>query len=91
MEKFNIIGAIAEMSHQDIQLFPDWDDFILGVVDIQGKIRAIYDRSAIIHHVMQQDGFDRFGAMDYVDEIADLCRGRNQPLFMDNLEDGFRK
>jgi hypothetical protein len=90
MEKHLLIGAIAEFSHQDIELIPDFDEFIIGVVDIRGNIRTVYDREGIIRHVMANDGMDRFSAIDHVDEWADLCRGKNAPLFLDSLENGLK-
>lgn len=89
MNKESLIGCIAESMEQDIPLLPDYSDFVLGVVEIGGNVRAVYDREAIILHEMEQNGFTRVEAADWVDEFADMLRGRNMPLLMDSLEHGF--
>lgn len=89
MSKESIIGCVAESLEQDISLLPDYDEFILGVVEINGHIRTVYDREGMIAREMEQHGLTRVEAADWVDEFADLLRGKNMPLLLNNLEHGF--
>lgn len=89
MTKESIIACICESTEQDISLLPDFDDLILGVVEINGNIRTIYDREGIIRREMEMNGLSRVEAADWVDELQDMMRGKNMPLLLDNLENGF--
>lgn len=89
MTKESIIACICEATEQDISLLPDFDDLILGVVEINGNIRTIYDREGIIRREMETNGLSRAEAADFADEWADLLRGKNMPLLMDDLSNGF--
>lgn len=88
MTKESIIACVAESTNQDISLIPDWSEFILGVVDINGNFRVAYDREGIILWEMRTNGLSRMEAVDLIDEWTDLSRGKNMPLFLDSLSNG---
>ena len=89
MTKESIIACICEMTEQDISLIPEYEEHILGVVEINGNVRAVYNREGIIRQEMEVNGLSRVEAADWVEEWMDLLRGKNMPLFLDNLENGF--
>jgi len=50
------IEQLAEFSEQDIPLFADLDECLIGVVCRKSKYYAVYSKSKIIKHLMNQNG-----------------------------------
>lgn len=58
--------ACVEMADGEPLAFVDGhDDAILGIADVEGEPRVVYDREAIIRALMRRDGIDREGAVEF--------------------------
>jgi len=59
------------------------DDAILGLAEVQGESRVVYDRGAIIRGLMRRDGMDEEGAVEFFDyNIVDAYVGSTPPVFI---------
>jgi hypothetical protein len=41
------------------------DDAILGLAEVEGEPRVVYDRGAIVRGLMRRDGMDEEGAVEF--------------------------
>jgi len=41
------------------------DDAILGLAEVEGEPRVVYDRGAIVRGLMRRDGMDHEGAVEF--------------------------
>lgn len=59
------------------------DDAILGVVEVEGDARVVYDRGAIVRRLMRRDGMDQEGAEEFVDyNIEGSKAAPSTPVFL---------
>ncbi len=59
------------------------DDAIVGVSEIDGDVRVVYDREAIVRELMRRDQMDREGAVEFFEyNIAGASFGAPPPLFI---------
>lgn len=62
------------------------DDAILGLVEADGDVRVLYDRSAIIRKLARRDGMDREGAEEFfIYNVASAFVGAPGPLFLSRV------
>ena len=58
--------ACLESAEGEPLVFVDGhDDAILGLAEVDGEPRVVYDRGAIVRGLMQRDGMDEEGAMEF--------------------------
>lgn len=56
------------------------DDAIVGVAELDGEPRVVYDNETIIRKLMRRDGMDREGALEFFEyNIASLRLGPRPP------------
>lgn len=79
--------ACLDQSDGDEFVFVDGhDDAILGLAEVDGDWRVVYDRAAIIHKLVQRDGMDRDGASDFFCyNVAGAFFSAAPPLFLNKL------
>jgi hypothetical protein len=59
------------------------DDAIIGVTEVDGEARVVYDSEAIIRKLMRRDGMDREGAVEFFEyNIAGVSCGASPALFV---------
>lgn len=59
------------------------DDAILGVAEVEGNPRVVYDRGSIVHGLMRRDGMDEEGAEEFVDYNIEGCMvSPSPPIFL---------
>jgi len=61
------------------------DDAIVGVAEVDGEARVVYDDEAIIRKLMRRDGMDREGALEFFEYNMAGCGGEGRPVFMQSL------
>jgi hypothetical protein len=60
--------ACLESAEGEPLVFVDGhDDAILGLAEVDGEQRVVYDRGAIIRKLMRRDGMDEEGAAEFFD------------------------
>jgi hypothetical protein len=57
------------------------DDALLGVAEVDGEPRAVYDANAIVRRLMRRDGMDREGAWEFF-EYNMASSGAGSPIFI---------
>jgi hypothetical protein len=57
------------------------DDALLGVAEVDGEPRAVYDANAIVRRLMRLDGMDREGAWEFF-EYNMASSGAGSPIFI---------
>jgi hypothetical protein len=57
------------------------DDALLGVAEVDGEPRAVYDANAIVRRLMRRDGMDREGAWEFF-EYNMAGSGAGSPIFV---------
>ena len=58
--------ACLEITEGEPLVFVDGhDDAILGLAEVEGEARVVYDRSAIIRGLIFRDGMDEEGAVEF--------------------------
>jgi len=56
------------------------DDAIIGLADVDGEARVVYDNETIVRKLMRRDGMDREGALEFFEyNIASLRLGPRLP------------
>lgn len=59
------------------------DDALLGVAEVGGEPRAVYDANAIVRRLMRRDGMDLEGAWEFFEyNIAATHAGGPSPVFV---------
>lgn len=76
--------ACLDQADGDEVVFVDGhDDAILGLAEVDGDLRVVYDRDAIIRELVRRDGMDRDGAIEFFGyNVADAFIGAPGPLFL---------
>lgn len=84
------IEQLAEFSEQDIPLFADLDECLIGVVCRKSRYYAVYSKSKIIKHLMNQNGWDYLEAIDWFGFNIECAYGGPQSplILMDEFPDG---
>jgi hypothetical protein len=60
--------ACLESAEDEPLVFVDGhDDAILGLAEVDGEPRVVYDRGAIVRGLMRRDGMDEEGAAEFFD------------------------
>lgn len=69
--------ACLELADGEPLMFVDGhDEAILGMAEIDGEPRVVYDLGEIVHALMRRDGMDRVGAVEFFEyNIAGTCCG----------------
>lgn len=63
------------------------DDAMLGLGEVDGEPRVVYDRAAIIRKLMGRDGMDEEGAAEFFDYNIVSCRiGAAAPCFVSIMQ-----
>ena len=65
------------------------EDALLGIADgVDGSMAAIYSTRKIIEHLESVDGgcMSREGAIEYYYHNIRIYAGKNNPMFMDDLD-----
>lgn len=80
--------ACLESAEGEPLVFVDGhDDAILGLAEIDGEPRVVYDRAAIIRKLMGRDGMDEEGAAEFFDyNIASCHIGAAAPCFLSLMQ-----
>lgn len=80
--------ACLEMVDGEALTFVDGhDDAILGVVEVEGEPRVVYDDETIVRALMRRDGMDREGAGEFFEyNIASAAFGGPIPLFVQRVD-----
>lgn len=59
------------------------DDAIVGMAEVDGEARVVYDNEAIVRELMRRDGMDREGAIEFFEyDIAGAKGSAGPPLFL---------
>jgi hypothetical protein len=76
--------ACLESAEGELLVFLDGhDDAILGLAELDGEPRVVYDRGAIIRKLMRRDGMDEEGAAEFFDYNIACCHaGACAPCFV---------
>jgi len=76
--------ACLEMADGEPLLFVDGhDEAILGMAEVDGEPRVVYDQEEIVHALMRRDDMDREGAVEFFEyNIAVVACGAPQALFV---------
>lgn len=76
--------ACLEMADGEQLLFVDGHDkAILGMAEVDGEPRVVYDQEEIVRALMRRDGMDREGAVEFFEyNIAGTCCGPLPALFV---------
>lgn len=79
--------ALCDLGHSDAVVFdnPDYDDAIIGYTD---EGRVVYDYDAMVKCLIDRDGMDEFGAIEFIDynTIRALpYAGEKAPIVMNRL------
>lgn len=84
------IEQLAEFVEQDIPLFADFDDCIIGAIQRRGKYYAVYSRSKMLRQLMRDNGWDYFEALEFYEFNIECAYGGPQsPLILiDEFPDG---
>jgi hypothetical protein len=84
------IEQLAEFSEQDIPLFADFDDCIIGAICRRGRYYAVYSRSKMLRQLMRDNGWDYFDSLDWFGHNIECAYGGPQsPLILiDEMPDG---
>ncbi|OEZ97987.1 hypothetical protein [Duganella phyllosphaerae] len=62
------------------------DDAILGLVEVDGDARVLYDQSSIFRKLARRDGMDREGAEEFfIYNVAGAFIGAPGPLFLSRI------
>jgi len=62
------------------------DDAIMGVAEVRGEPRVVYNIEAIVHELMRRDGMDREGALEFFEyNIVGARIGKRAPVFLTTL------
>ena len=79
--------ACLESAEGEPLVFVDGhDDAILGLVEVDGEPRVVYDRGAIVRGLMRRDGMDEEGAAEFFDyNIANTYVDSTPPLFIHRI------
>jgi hypothetical protein len=80
-------AACVELADgEPLILLEGHDEALLGVAEIDGEPRAVYDANAIVRRLMRRDGMDREGAWEFFEyNIASAFRGESAPVFVSRL------
>jgi hypothetical protein len=59
------------------------DDAILGVAEVEGDTRVVYDHGAVIRRLMRRDGMDLEGAEEFFNYNIEGCNvSPSAPIFL---------
>ena len=59
------------------------DTAIVGLAEVDGEPRVVYDIEAIVHELMRRDGMDSDGAVEFFEyNVMAACFGGGSPLFV---------
>ncbi|CAH0229604.1 hypothetical protein SRABI118_02432 [Massilia sp. Bi118] len=62
------------------------DTAIVGLVEVDGEPRVVYDIEAIVHELMRRDGMDSDGAVEFLEyNVMAACFSGGSPLFVHSL------
>lgn len=80
--------ACLESAEGERLVFVDGhDDAILGLAEVEGEPRVVYDRGAIIRGLMRRDGMDEEGAVEFFEYNIANCRiGAAAPCFLSLMQ-----
>lgn len=59
------------------------DDAILGLAEVEGEQRVVYDHGAVIQRLIRRDGMDVEGAEEFFDYNIEGCKvSPSAPIFL---------
>ena len=59
------------------------DDAIVGLAEVEGEPRVVYDRCAIVQCLMRRDGMDEDGAEEFFEYNIEGCKvSPSPPIFL---------
>lgn len=84
------LDQLAEFTQQDIPLFADFDDCLIGAVCRRGRYYAVYSRSKMLQQLIRDNGWNYFDALDWFGHNIECAYGGPQsPLILiDEFPDG---
>lgn len=76
--------ACLDLADEEALAFIDGhDDAILGLAEVDGEPRVVYDKAAIVRKLMRRDGMDGEGAAEFVEyNVMGAKPSSAPPLFL---------
>jgi hypothetical protein len=89
VQKFHMVHALAEWSGQDIKLWADFDECVIGVIEFKDYFHAVYSESLIIAALKEKFALDDNDAQDRLEWMTCSAHGNNDPMIIKEMADGF--
>ena len=75
-------NTLAELAGEDALFADGYDDAIIGVCTVDGTTRILYDREAVLRVLVERDGMDLDGALEFFEfNIEGSYVGKDGPVF----------
>lgn len=79
-------ACMEEADGEDLTFIEGHDDALVGVAEVDGAWRVVYDSKAIVHRLMRRDGMDVDGAWEFFEyNVAGAQAGSASPVLIRKL------